>query len=69
MRHKFVIRYPKDHPDSDKAGKKYKPPSLGMVVMNDSGIFFLFRGDPYYPSINRLSDVLPKYDVEWVEVI
>lgn len=65
MRKKFKIMYPSDYHDKDKAGKPYRPPSKGMVVMNSAGIFFLFIGEDYYPSIRKLSDVLFKYDVIW----
>ena len=67
MRKKFKIMYPEDHPDADKRGKPYFPPPKGMVVMNGSGVFFLFIGEDYYPSIRKLSDVLYKYDVVWSE--
>ncbi len=65
MRKKFKIYYPKDHPDPEKAGKKYKPPSQRMVVMSGGGVFFLYSGEQYYPSIDLLSNRLPKYDVVW----
>jgi len=65
MRKKFKIMYPSDWHDESKQGQPYHPPSKSMVVMNGSGIFFLFNGDDYYPSIKKLSDVLPKYDVVW----
>jgi len=65
MRKKFKILYPKDYYDSEKRGQPYKPPAKSMVVMNGSGVFFLFNGEQYYPSIRKLSDVLDKYDVIW----
>jgi len=34
-----------------------------MVVMNGGGVFFLYNGEEYYPSIKKLSTVLFKYDV------
>ena len=67
MRAKFEIRYPTDHEDVELRGKKYKCKEKDMVVMNSSGIFFVYNGEPYYPSIRKLSDVLPKYDVVWRE--
>lgn len=67
MRKKFVIKYPKDHFDEEKRGKKYKPPEGHMVVMNTDGVFFLYNHALFYPSIKKLSKVLPRYDVEWVE--
>ena len=67
MRKKFKIMYPADHHEPDKRGLPYKPPSNSMVVMNNAGIFFLFNGEQYYPSIRHLRDVLPKYDVVWKE--
>ena len=65
MKKKFKIMYPQDHYDVNKRGKPYKPPEKCMVVMNGSGCFFLFNGEEYYPSIQVLSKVLPKYDVVW----
>lgn len=65
VRKKFKIMYPDDHHDVKKQGKPYMPPPKCMVVMNTSGIFFLYNGEQYYPSIKKLSDVLPKYDVIW----
>ena len=67
MRKKFKIMYPNYHPDTDKAGKPYKPPENCMVVMSGSGIFFLYNNESYYPSIRKLSEVLPSYDVVWGE--
>lgn len=67
MKKKFKILYPSDYHDVKKAGMPYKPPTRCMVVMNGSGVFFLFNGENYYPSIKRLSDVLSKYDVVWKE--
>jgi hypothetical protein len=66
MRKTFEIRYPSDHPDKLKRGQKYKPPEGCMVVMNNAGVFFLYNGEPFYPSIKKLSDTLPKYDVTWL---
>jgi len=65
MRRKFKIFYPQDHHDQDKAGKPFKPGKREMVVMNGSGVFFLYNGAPYYPFIKKLSEVLAKYDVVW----
>ncbi len=67
MRKKFTILYPQDHPDTEKRGKKYKPGKKSMVVVNQSGIFFEYCNEEYYPYINKLSDLLPKYDVVWQE--
>lgn len=64
-RKKFKIMYPKDYHDPDKAGKQYKPSGKSMVVMNSSGIFFLFSGDGYYCYMRKLSEVLDKYNVVW----
>ena len=57
--------YPNDHHEVSKQGKPYRPPAKNMVVMNGAGVFFLFSGEEYYPSIQKLSNVLPKYDVVW----
>ena len=65
MKKKFKIMYPDDYYLDEKRGKPYKPPSACMVVMNGGGVFFLYDGEQYYPSIKKLSDVLPKYDVVW----
>ena len=65
MKKKFKIMYPEDHVEPEKRGKPYKPPQGKMVVMNGSGVFFLYDSEPYYPSIQKLSDVLYKYDVVW----
>ena len=65
MRRKFKILYGEDHPDGHKAGDVYKAKGKDMLVMNNSGIFFLFNGEQYYPSIRPLRNVLPKYDVVW----
>ena len=65
MRKKFKIMYPKNHWDRDKQGKPYKPPANRMVVMNGGGVFFLIDTEPYYPSMQKLSKVLPQYDVVW----
>lgn len=66
MKKKFKIMYPDDtfYPE-EKRGKPYKPEAKHMVVMNGQGVFFLYSGEEYYPSIRKLSDVLPKYDVVW----
>ena len=67
MKKKFKIMYPNDHFEEKKRGKPYQPPPKGMVVMNGGGVFFLFIGEDYYPSIRKLSDALRKYDVVWKE--
>lgn len=66
MRKKFKIMYPEDHPDKELAGKPFKAKGKDMVVVNGQGIFFMFNGETYYPSIRPLSHVLPKYDVVWI---
>lgn len=65
MKKKFKIMYPEDHHEPKLRGKPYKPPAKKMVVMNGSGVFFLYTGEEYYPYIEKLSEVLPKYDVVW----
>ena len=67
MKKKFKIMYPEDYPLPEKRGQPYKPPAGKMLVMNNGGVFFLYDSEPYYPSIQKLSDVLPKYDVVWKE--
>lgn len=65
MRKKFKIFYSKDHCDASKAGQRYKPAENEMVVMNSSGVFFVYNSEPYYPSISKLSDKIGNYDVVW----
>lgn len=65
MKKKFKIMYPKDYWEADKRGKPYLPPANCFVVMNGGGVFFLMNNKPYYPSIQKLSDVLGSYDVMW----
>lgn len=67
MRKRFKIMYPKDHIEPEKRGKPYHPPAHHMVVMGGGGVFFLFCGEPYSSGIQKLSDVLRKYDVIWKE--
>ena len=65
MKKKFKIYYPKDHVDQEKAGKEYKGSGKDMLVMNANGVFFVFNGEDYYPSIRPLSDRIGNYDVVW----
>ena len=65
MRKKFKIFYSKDNPDEAKAGKQYKPSGKDMLVMNNNGVFFVFNGEPYYPSIWPLAYRIGNYDVVW----
>lgn len=65
MRKKFKILYPKDHPVQSLRGTAYKPEGKEMVVMNGGGVFFLYTDETFYPYIQLLSEVLPKYDVVW----
>ena len=68
MKRKFIIRYPKDHPEEEKRGQIFKPSSSkDMIVMNANGIFFVYNGEQYYPSITELRYHLPVYDVEWTD--
>ena len=67
MRKKFKIYYGANNKDPDKAGKLFKPSGKDMLVMNSSGVFFLFNGETYYPSIRPLVDAIGNYDVEWIE--
>lgn len=61
MREKFEIYYS----GLGKDGQKFKPAGKDMLVMNNEGIFFLYNGETYYPSIRKLSDVIGNYDVKW----
>ena len=65
MKKKFKIMYPTDHHEPEKRGKPFKPNKDEMVVMNGSGIFFIYNGQEFYPFIRPLKDALPKYDVVW----
>ena len=65
MKKKFDIYYCKNHPDTEKAGKKYKPRDIDMLVMNDQGIFFIYSDETYYPYITKLVDEIGNYDVVW----
>lgn len=65
MRKKFKIYYAADNKDKNKAGKQYKPTGKDMLVMNSAGIFFVFNGDKYYPSIVPLVSKIGNYDVKW----
>jgi len=56
MRNKFTIY---------KDGVRYKCPPKSMIVMNSDGVFFLCRMDDYYPSVQRLYDVIGPYNVQW----
>lgn len=67
MRKKFKIYYSKDHPDKTKAGTLYKATDKDMLVMNSDGVFFVFNGETYYPSIKPLVDKIGNYDVEWLD--
>lgn len=67
MKKKFKIMYPANYWDSEKQGKPFLPESNSFVVMNGGGVFFLMNNEPYYPSIQKLSDVLGNYDVVWKE--
>lgn len=59
--------YPMDYHISEKRGQPYHAPENCMVVMNGGGVFFLINNEQYYPSIQKLSNVLHKYDVVWKE--
>lgn len=64
-RKKFMIFFPQNHSDITKAGTQYKPTGNDMLVMNNQGIFFIYNGETYYPSIRKLSDAIGHYDVKW----
>ncbi len=66
-RKKFKIFYPENHWDSTLAGKQYKPKDKDMLVMNNQGVFFIYNGEQYYPSIRKLSDAIGNYYVKWSE--
>lgn len=63
---KFKVYYSQNNPDPEKAGNQYKPSGRNdMLVMNAEGIFFVFYGADYYPSLRKLSDMIGNYDVVW----
>lgn len=64
-RREFKIMYPTDHHDPHLAGTEYKVLKPNMIVMNKSGIMFVFNGEQYYPSIRPLRDCIDRYDVIW----
>ena len=68
MKTKFKIYYPIDHVDHTLAGEQYKVGGEEMLVMNNSGIFFVYCGKTYYPSITKLSDKIGNYDVVFSNV-
>lgn len=65
MRKKFKVYYPENHNDSELAGKQVRLGSKEMLVMNSDGVFFVYCGETYYPSIRKLSDKIGNYDVVW----
>ena len=65
MKKKFEIYYSEHHEDKEKAGTRYKPSGKDMLVMNSAGVFFVFNGETYYPSINSLVNKIGNYDVKW----
>ena len=67
MRKKFEIYYSTDNRDSTLAGRKYKPIGKDMLVMNNAGVFFVYNGEAYYPSITPLVERIGNYDVKWLE--
>lgn len=67
MKKKFKIYYCKYNPDSEKAGNQYKPSGKDMLVMNSDGVFFVYNGETYYPSITPLVNKIGNFDVEWLE--
>jgi hypothetical protein len=64
---KFKVYYSLDNPDPEKAGKQYKPSRPDMLVMNNNGIFFVYSGEAYYPSITTLTRKIGNYDIIWKE--
>ena len=67
MRKKFKIYYSEYNPDKEKAGKRYKPSGKDMIVMNSAGVFFVYNGETYYPSITKLENKIGNYDVKWID--
>ncbi len=49
-----------------ETGLEFFPNKGDMVMMNQDGVFFIGRGlKDYYPSVQPLKNVLPKYDIVW----
>lgn len=46
-------------------GVQYKPPAEKMVVCTSGGVFLLVCTTQYYPYVQKLSEVLPYYDIVW----
>lgn len=67
MRKKFEIYYSIDNHNSLLAGQKYEPTGKDMLVMNNTGVFFVYNGETYYPSITPLVCKIGNYDVKWLE--
>jgi hypothetical protein len=67
MKRKFKVFYGSDNPDANKAGKQYKPTGKDMLVMNGAGVFFVFNGETYYPSIMPLVLKIGNFDVQWID--
>jgi hypothetical protein len=68
MRKKFKIFYGENNAKyPERKGQQYKTKGKDMLVMNDSGVFLIFNGEPYYPSIRSLSAEIGSYDVVWNE--
>ncbi len=65
MKKKFEIYYSEYQEDKEKAGTRYKPSGKDMLVMNSAGVFFIFNGETYYPSIRPLVSSIGNYDVRW----
>jgi len=65
MRKTFQIFYGANNANPELAGKRYKPSGKDMLVMNSQGIFFVYNGETYYPSIRKLSDKIGTFDVIW----
>jgi hypothetical protein len=62
MKRKFKVFHPSVN---GEPGQRYKPPKDYFVVMTGTGVFMLYCNKDYYPGIQLLSDVLPKYDIIW----
>ncbi len=67
-RKKFEVYYAKDNLlNPDKAGTQFIPKHPDMLVMNNNGIFFVYSGETYYPSISKLVEEIGNYDIVWKE--
>ena len=62
---KFKIMYPNDHEDPTKRGQPFFPSHNELIVLSESGVFYILEGDEYDFRARLLTKTLPIYDVFW----